>query len=328
MEEGGGTPPEQPGDHGPEWTWQGLPQSGPPPPPPVDTSAPQPPRRRIGVIIALALLVAGGILGAVFALSGGGSDSGTEAVSSSSPSSSPTPSPSPTETPPPLPPIGFIADADPLPIGVNLTWSPPAGGTEVSNYTIYRGKTRIASVPASVTEYTDTNVNPGKHYKYTIESRSGSILISDQVTAEIDVPTPANKDARVQGNFNVVANPTSQYGFQADFKKITLGWNFKPKCDEGACKVTWKDLTFKQLKVVLDRKGGTYTGDDTGKFNIKCGSVTVSSTVTIDIHVTKAKAISGEWRASKLEGTFTVTDPSELGCVSSKVVFSVTVKLL
>jgi hypothetical protein len=198
----------------------------------------------------------------------------------------------------------------------------------VTNYYVYRGDDRIAALPAATTEYTDTNVKPGKHYTYEIESRSGALLISPKVSAEIDVPVPDLKDARLAGNFNVTATPTSQYGFTADWEKGTLGWNFKAKCSDGPCDVTWKDLSFKELKTKLDRAGGTYNGTDDGKFEVTCGGVTTTSTVTVDIHVTKAKAISGEWRATKLEGTYKVTNPSQLGCVSSQVVFSVVLKLV
>jgi hypothetical protein len=183
-------------------------------------------------------------------------------------------------------------------------------------------------VPAPNIEYTDTNVKPGKHYTYSIESLNGVLLVSVQVSTEVDVPVPDLKDARVKGNFNVTATPTSQYGFISDWTKTTLGWNFKPKCSDGACDVTWKDLYFKELKTVLDRKSGTYSGSDDGKFGIKCGSVGTTSDVTVNVHVTKAKAISGEWRATKLEGTFSVTDASQLGCVSSQVVFSVVLALV
>jgi hypothetical protein len=321
-------PPSGPGT-GTGWTWEGLPRAEQPPMPPVP---PARPRRRLPLILLAVLLVAGGAVGSVAVLNSG---SGAQEVASAPPSSpaaspspSPSASPSPTEVPAPLPPLSFDARAPKLPIGVKLSWEAPVSGTAVTSYRLYRGDKEIASLAAGETAYTDSDVKPGKHYAYAIESLNGLDLVSDRASVEVDVPVPALKDARVAGNYNVKATVESSYGFADLVQSFTLGWNFKPKCGEGACKVTWKDLFYKDLKATLDHSGATYTGSDSGKFNVQCGSVNISSTMTLDVHVTKAKAIDGVWKATRLEGTLTQTEPSQLGCVSSGATYSVTVTLV
>jgi hypothetical protein len=308
------------------WSWgERSPMLPPPPPEPTPPAGPVSSRRsRLVLLVALAVVVVGGIAGGVVALSPGPH----KVVAVSTPTPSASFSPSPTETPPPLPPAGFRAEADPLTIGVNLSWVRPSGGTEGTGYWLYRGKNLIAQMPAGSLEYTDTNVIPGKHYTYYLEARNGATLISEQVSVEIDVPVPALRDARVAGIFTVTLTPTSQYGYGNTLEKDTAGWSFKPKCAKGACDVTLTDLQLKELKAVLEKKGATHTGTDAGKFGTTCGGVTVVSTVTIEFHVVKAKAISGEWRATKLVGTFKDTEASQLGCRSSGATYTIVAELL
>ena len=52
---------------------------------------------------------------------------------------------------------------------VNLTWEPPAYGTNtVTQYKIYRNNTLIATVPASQLYYNDTSVSNGVTYTYSV----------------------------------------------------------------------------------------------------------------------------------------------------------------
>jgi hypothetical protein len=298
-----------------------------PPPPadqtPVEEPAGQPPlhgpakpRRTLWVLlVAAALVVVVGIVAGIMASSGG-----EETVALAS---SPTTPASPTEASPPLAPVGFHAEAGSSPFEVNLSWLAPSGGAEVTGYRLFRGTAHVASLPASVTEYTDASVTPGQSYTYHLESLNGVSLVSDQVSAQIDVPLPPLKDARLEGIFNVAATPTSQYGYGSTIEKGTAGWNFAPKCDEGACNVTWNDLQFKKEKVLLHKKGPSYKGTDKSKFGVTCRRVEVVSTITIDIRVVKAKVIGGEWLATKVVGTLKQTEPSQLGCGSSGVTFKI-----
>jgi hypothetical protein len=211
-----------------------------------------------------------------------------------------------------------------VPFGVVLTWSAPVAQS-VQGYRISRGHLAIATVPSGETTYTDTNVKPGRTYTYGIVTRGTGILESDQVTTEVDVPVPPLSSARLEGNFNAKLRSTSQSGFSGDVGDLAEGWNFKPKCNEGACDVTWKDLHYKELKTVLARKSAGYKGSDSGKFFGQCSGVVGVSSVTLDLHVVKGRVIGGEWRATKLEGTLVESHPSSLGCVGGGVTFTATV---
>jgi Fibronectin type III domain len=307
----------------------------PPPPDPVppradatpDSVAPGgsvPPTRgrspRRGLLIGGAIAAIVAVVVAVVIVSGGGDEEPLAAASPPATFAAPSPSPSPTVGPP----LGFTAKGKAVPFGVVLTWSAPAGQS-VQGYRISRGHLAIATVPSGETTYTDTNVKPGRTYTYGIVTRGTGILESDQVTTEVDVPVPPLSSARLEGNFNAKLHSTSQSGFSGDVGDLAEGWNFKPKCKEGACDVTWKDLHYKELKTVLARKGAGYKGSDSGKFFGQCSGVVGVSSVALELHVVKGRVIGGEWRATKLEGTLVESHPSSLGCVSGGVTFTATV---
>lgn len=288
-----------------------------PPPPSAWVGGPEPPSRGGlkrwliiggGVVVAIAAAI-----GIAMAVSRGDNEPQPTAVAS--------PLPSPTI----LAPVEVSPDASAF--AVTLSWTQPDGGTEVDRYSLYRNGDFLGSVNSPSTLFTDDEVVPGKKYTYEVEALGGG-LVSDRASVEVRTRVPPLKEARVQGTFNVVLKTESQYGFQASLGKFTLGWKFNPKCDEGACNVTVKILNFSQLKGTLKRKGTFYDGSDTGKFNARCGGTVTSSTLSFDLTVKKAKAISDEWRASKLVGTLKQADAAQLGCVAAGATYSVTATLV
>lgn len=304
------------------------------PPPPAPTGAPwglpptepmggsvpptaKPSRKRSLLIAGAGVVILGLIVGV--AMAGGG---GTKTAATASPSASVSASPSPSPTPTVAPPVGFTAEGQVFPFGVVLSWSAPVGES-VQGYRIFRADIQIAAVPTGTTTYLDSNVQPGKTYTYAILTRGEGLFQSDMISDDVKVPVPPISTARLDGTFNVKLKTTSQSGYVGSVGTITLGWNFKPKCKQGACNVTMKDFSIKDLKTTLTRKGAAYTGTDSAKFISSCGGVQVTSTITIDLRVVKAKIIDGEWRASKLEGTVVESHPSTLGCVSGGAHFSV-----
>lgn len=307
-----------------------------PPPPPMPSEAPwaappepggqgvgppQPPKRsraRLFVVGGAIVVILGIVIGVV-ASSGGG---GQTPLADISPSGTPAPSASPTVAPP----IGFTATGKSVPFGVVMTWSAPTGQA-VQGYRIYREGVQIATVPSETTTYTDSNVKPGKSYTYEIVTRGDGLVQSARVSAAVDVPVPPLASARLKGTFNAKMKTTSQSGYSGNLGSFTLGWNFKPKCGEGSCDVTWKDLAYKEFKTALDRKGVNYSGSDSGTFFGTCSGAKGTSTLTLTIHVVKAKVIDGEWRATKLQGTVVESHASAFGCVSGGAHFTVTASL-
>lgn len=306
-----------------------------PPPPPVPpeapwgippsepiagtvTPAPKPSRKRPLLIAGAGVVILGIIIGV--AMSGGGGD---KTAVTDSPSASVAPSPS--SAPPPIvaSPVGFTAEGQTDPFGVVLTWSAPVGQS-LQGYRIYRAGIQIAAVPSGTTTYLDSNVTPGHTYTYEILTRGEDVFQSVKVSTDVKVPVPALSTARVDGTFSSKLKTTSQFGYVGSLGHFTLGWNFNPKCKQGACTVTLKDLSIKDLKTTLTRKGVDYGGTDSAKFLGSCGGVAQTSTLTIDLKVVKARMIDGEWRATKLTGTVVESHPSALGCTSGGAHFSVT----
>jgi len=305
------------------------------PPPPMPSEAPwgaptepiggggmgpPPPKRsltRLFLVGGAIVVILGIVIGIVVASGGGGET--PLADLSSGPA---TPAPSPTVAPP----VGFTAKGQKVPFGVVLTWSAPTGQA-VQGYRIYRESVQIAAVPSETTTYTDSNVKPGKSYTYEIVTRGDGLVQSARVSSIADVPIPPLSSARLKGTFNAKMKTTSQSGYTSNLGSFTLGWNFKPKCGEGSCDVTWKDLSYKDFKTTLDRKGVNYSGSDSGTFFGTCGGAKGTSTLTLTLHVVKAKVIDGEWRATKLEGILVESHASAFGCVSGGAHFSVTATL-
>jgi hypothetical protein len=276
---------------------------------------PPPPKRsraRLMLIGAGILVVAGIVIGVVIASGGGKKE-----VASLNPTATTPPAPSV------APPVGFTAKGQAIPFGVVMTWSAPTG-QGVQGYRIYREGVQIATPPSGTTTYMDSNVKPGKTYTYEILTRGTGLIQSARVSSDVVVPVPPLSSARFEGTFDAKMKTTSQSGYSDNLGSFTLGWNFKPKCSEGSCDVTWKDLHYKDFKTALDRKGVNYSGSDTGKFFGVCGGAKGTSTLTLTLHVVKAKVIAGEWRATKLEGTLVESHSSAFGCVSGGAHFSVT----
>jgi hypothetical protein len=170
----------------------------------------------------------------------------------------------------------------------------------------------------------DSNVAPGETYTYAILTRGEGIEQSDKVSTDVNVPVPSRASARLDGTFSVKFKTTSQTGYVGSLGTFTLGWKFSPKCDSGSCNVTMKDVSIKDLKTTLTRKGASYSGADSAKFIGSCGGVADSSDLIIDFKVVKARIISGEWRATKVTGTVVESHPSVRGCTSGGAHFTIT----
>jgi hypothetical protein len=306
-------PDDAPTLGGTGWLGASRPIGMPPPPPPPPL---QPRRGRLPLALAGLIVIAGALAAASIAL-GGGSTSKSGNAAPSSPSAAPSPSL--------LDPTGLRASAKPF--LVTLSWTQPAGGTSVETYVVYRNHSLLDEIPATITTYHDDSVDPGKKYTYELEAKAGD-LQTRFLRVKVSTPTPRLGDARLEGDFNVKFTFESSSGFQSTTNSFTAGWHFKPKCKTGGCDVTWTDLTEKSLKAALDRKRDKYTGSDSGTFFATCGSHKVTSSLTIDFKVTKAKGMSGEWRATKFEGTVLHSASSQLGCVSSSATLKITGSLL
>jgi hypothetical protein len=223
-----------------------------------------------------------------------------------------------------LPPSDLTARADGF--SVELHWTAPSGSAEVLGYEVRRGGSVLEVLSRTSTSVTDDDVRPGKKYTYEVRAR-GNGKFSDPASAEVRIKVPPLKGARVEGDFNVSAKVVSKTGYSRFGQGTTFGWHFKPKCRAGACAVVWRDVFAERFHAKLTRKGARYVGNYTGFFLVKCGGTNSTSSVDLDLKVTTARAIAGEWRATKLGGTLTSSEAPQFGCVAGRAVTSIKAKL-
>jgi hypothetical protein len=213
------------------------------------------------------------------------------------------------------PPTAFTAERAEA-FSVDLSWAAPTGEPAAERFTVFRDGTFVAAVSGTQLAYTDDGVSPGRTYDYEVVARAGE-LVSEPATTEATTPTPPLRAARLEGVFNVRTKVVSSSGYSRLGGAPVYGWRFRPRCPAGPCDVRWRDLQRAFIRAVLDRRGGRYRGTYTGFFNAFCSGSKTTSTVTIDLKVTRARAVEGEWRATRLEGTLEQSEASQLGCVTS-----------
>ena len=110
-----------------------------------------------------------------------------------------------------------------------------------------------------------------------------------------------------------------ELGYGKFSARHNTGWRFVPVCDEGACDVDWRDTSSHELAARLDRTGASYEGSDSGRFNIQCDGHPLVSTLTFQLHVTRARVVG----AAALEGHLTEREREQLGCRAPGVDYTV-----
>ena len=227
--------------------------------------------------------------------------------------------------PPPktlLPPVGFSATADEF--IVRLSWSADPASAKIEGYEITRNGHPLTTPLASSTSYADFHVRVGKQYTYEIRSK-GVSATSEPVTDEVKVKAPPLAEARLEGDFGATERVITFSGY--DTFKHNFAWHFAPKCRHGACDVVWRASNYDSGHALLKQDGKTYTGTYHGFFNGHCGETRSTSTVDFALKVLKAKAVDGEWRATKLGGTVGQSEAAQFGCVASQGSVSINASL-
>jgi hypothetical protein len=229
--------------------------------------------------------------------------------------------------PVPLAITSFTATAS-SPIQAGLAWA--ATGDGISTFTVSRDGTTLTTLPATSSSYQDTTAKPRKHYTYTIQAATSKDKHSDPATADVTMPAPPPlKAARLSGRFDIhtVFLSEDYVNKHVGEKEYTV-WGMKPKCADGPCNVGVKTFAPGQTSTVLARNGGQYKGKGTDLFSV-CGSHSnrIRTTVVIDVHVTGARYIQGEWRATRLSGVMSRTAPAAFGCLSASSRLSVSGQL-
>jgi hypothetical protein len=282
-----------------------------------DPLKPEKSRTRLAIVgvLVVATLIVGGI---VAAIATGGRDDQAEA----SPPVSDSPSP---EAVAPTPPASLKARAKPF--VVVLTWTGPLPDDPLDRYEVHRNGTFIGYATPAERKYRDTSALPGKRYRYEVRVETEDGVFSDPVRVRIKTPIPPLVQARVEGTFDARTSFNSKVGY-GDYTAPTFGWELTPVCASGPCAVRLRDSFYDDLRIKLNRSGGSYAGSFSGQIGLQCQGTPSTSTGSITLRVAKARVVDGEWRATLLEGTMTHQEAAQLGCRSGSANLSVRARFI
>ena len=167
---------------------------------------------------------------------------------------------------------------------VKLSWNPPAnnGGSEVTEYRIYRNGSLIASVSSSILNYNDTNVANGITYSYYITAVNsvGESEKSNTVEATpVTVPSPPQNLKAVAGD-----------GF------VKLSWN--PPANNGGSEVTEYRI-YRNGSLIASVSSSILNYNDTN----------VANGITYSYYITAVNSVGESEKSNTVEAT-PVTVPS------------------
>ena len=203
--------------------------------------------------------------------------------------------------------------ADPKSWRVTVAWEPMDGA---ASYVISRDGRRLGKVEA--TEFVDGSVTPMQRYRYEVVAldAEGDASKASRTTIRTDALPKA--DARVQGRWLLTLEVQSSSIGVGNGRIVVT---FSPTCERGPCDVTWE---FEAGNTgTADRAGAAYEGDGSGKLIfLGCHGETISSAVTLQFHVEKARTVGTTWRATTIAGTLTESVGSYSNCLSARNVFT------
>jgi len=211
--------------------------------------------------------------------------------------------------------------ADRAAFRIRLDWEGSTG--EVKMYRVTRNGDVVATLPAGRTRWLDEGVFPSSRYRYAVRAVDAFGVPSDPATIAVRTPSAPLALARLQGLYDVTLITESKFGYGKFSARHNTGWRFVPVCDEGACDVDWRDTSSHELAARLDRTGASYEGSDSGRFNIQCDGHPLVSTLTFQLHVTRARVVGDTWRAAALEGHLTQREGQQLGCRAAGVDYTI-----
>jgi hypothetical protein len=210
---------------------------------------------------------------------------------------------------PPLQPPRALTSGPATTGSVQFRWSLPAGAPAPAQYLISRDGRVIAHLPASVTRYRDTGLDPDTGYRFRVTSADGTRRSPPSALLTLSTATPPLSAARLAGDWQVAI--VVRQGAAAlrgpDPPRWTESWQTSPACPAGPCTVRATGV-FSQgtFRTALARSGAAYTASlPTSMF--RCGTVPVRSTMTIRLAVRTAFPYGRAWLAGSWAGTLVIT---------------------
>lgn len=285
----------------------GGPFPAPPSPPPADRGRPA------GVVVAV-LVVAALVVAGVVAL-----------ILANVPADEATDTPSSSASPANLSPGAPRAvHAHASPFQVTVTWREAKDGGEVMGYQVFRNGKMLDDLAGAQGRFIDNDALPSSMYRYGVQAYgAASTEPSRRVYVVVHTGPAPTALARLKGTFNVRMHLTSSYGIEG-LKGTTGGWKFTPECDDGPCDVRFADIHHAIPSTDLKHAAATYEGEDSGNLGITCSGVDQTSSFHVRVRVVAAAAVAGEWRATRIEGTYSFSQPAALGCRSGGATYDIT----
>jgi hypothetical protein len=219
---------------------------------------------------------------------------------------------------PPLQPTGLAVESSTTG-SLQIAWRGPAAGPAPDHYEIDRNGTALATVPGTVTSYTDQGLSPATAYTYRVVAITGTQRSqASAALASVYTSKPSMSDAVLSYTGTVTEKMLSitpaapGWTFKLGATK-TDSWTITPDCVSGPCSATldgaYNGYTY---STTLTRSGATYTGSTTLKDYYYCidQSNTFSATLNISITVSNASTQGSAWTATAFTGHETVNAPA------------------
>src|SRR5262245_37160236 len=227
-------------------------------------------------------------------------------------------SPPPTTPPPPAPKHLTATAAS---FQVALRWRPSGAEIADQQYGIYRDGEYVGTAMNGDLRYVDKTALPSQRYRYAVRAVAPNSF-GDPAVVVVRTHTAPKSVARLEGVFDMKFHITSSYGVHG-FGNKTEGFRYTPNCDKGACTTHVVDIHTRAFATDLHRSGGTYKSSFAMHGYIYCNSNRDDTSVSITLHVTKAKVFRDAWRVTEVAGTMTVSVSSQLGCQPGGITYSV-----
>jgi hypothetical protein len=192
---------------------------------------------------------------------------------------------------------------------VQLAWSPPPGGPPVERYVVLRGGAEAGSVPGSTLTYRDGGLAPATSFTYQIVAEAGGMRSVPSNTVVARTLTPSLTTARLAGEFKITFRIVSERGFDeiAKGRRYTETWTFT-RLSASRVRVR-AETPGGDVRMTLKRSGTSYAG--TGKARLwQCFFSPVASTLATQLRITAGGAVGGQWRATRIAGTFRDSAPA------------------
>lgn len=197
---------------------------------------------------------------------------------------------------------------------VTIEWAPPERGAEATGYRLMRdGSPLEPDIDPTRLRFVDDDVVMGETYSYQVIALSGDGESAPTSSAVVQVPTPPDDDAHLDGVYRVQLTVRSARSIGSAFgiddpvpgTRGTDRWSFESTCEanEGACPSTWSGLEG-DIVPDGDRWQGTVEG-----LPARCGDDgRAAAPIEVDLRTVEVGvAEGGAWSVTGFRGTAAVS---------------------